>query len=228
MDLIASILVSLSIFGQGPAEAAKTAEKEPDKPAVKRTVKSGSCGKDVKNINKKLLALNLMGQRKSGGKCFDALSIQATMAFQKYAGLGADGVVGPKTRKALDNTKKLRLKKITKKKRSGNYVLISLKKQLLFLVKNNQIDQAFNISSGKPGYSTPVGEFRVYRKEKMSWSVPYSTWMPWASYFTGGIAVHQSDSVPAYPASHGCIRVSQPFAKLVYKKMSFNKRVIVI
>jgi len=29
-------------------------------------------------------------------------------------------------------------------------------------------------------------------------------------YFNGGIAVHGLASVPAYPASHGCARVSLP------------------
>ena len=27
-------------------------------------------------------------------------------------------------------------------------------------------------------------------------------------YFIGGIAVHGSNSIPRYPASHGCVRVS--------------------
>jgi lipoprotein-anchoring transpeptidase ErfK/SrfK len=31
-------------------------------------------------------------------------------------------------------------------------------------------------------------------------------WRP--KYFNGGIAVHGSPSVPPYPASHGCVRVS--------------------
>ena len=29
----------------------------------------------------------------------------------------------------------------------------------------------------------------------------------WPSYFVGGYAVHGSDSVPTYPASHGCVRI---------------------
>jgi len=31
-------------------------------------------------------------------------------------------------------------------------------------------------------------------------------WRP--KFFTGGIALHGSASVPAFPASHGCVRVS--------------------
>jgi lipoprotein-anchoring transpeptidase ErfK/SrfK len=40
--------------------------------------------------------------------------------------------------------------------------------------------------------------------------------MPLASYFTGGIAFHQYGFVPAYPASHGCIRVNRFDARLLY------------
>ena len=56
----------------------------------------------------------------------------------------------------------------------------------------------------------------MYRKERMSWSTPYSVWLPWASYFTGGIAFHGYPEVPVYPASHGCIRVPDPFAPELY------------
>jgi lipoprotein-anchoring transpeptidase ErfK/SrfK len=40
--------------------------------------------------------------------------------------------------------------------------------------------------------------------------------MPWASYFTGGIALHAYPDVPAYPASHGCVRLPAPEAQRVY------------
>jgi lipoprotein-anchoring transpeptidase ErfK/SrfK len=33
------------------------------------------------------------------------------------------------------------------------------------------------------------------------------------SYIVGGIAIHGSKSVPAYPASHGCIRIPMYAAK---------------
>jgi lipoprotein-anchoring transpeptidase ErfK/SrfK len=40
--------------------------------------------------------------------------------------------------------------------------------------------------------------------------------MPWASYFTGGIAFHEYSYVPAYPASHGCVRMMARDAPLMY------------
>jgi lipoprotein-anchoring transpeptidase ErfK/SrfK len=35
-------------------------------------------------------------------------------------------------------------------------------------------------------------------------------------YFNAGIAFHEYPNVPAYPASHGCIRVPAPDAQKVY------------
>ena len=73
-----------------------------------------------------------------------------------------------------------------------------------------------------------MGSFRVYRKERMSWSVPFSTWMPWASYIVGGIAFHAYGSVPAYPASHGCIRMMARDAPLLYAFAAYGTPVDVI
>ena len=37
-------------------------------------------------------------------------------------------------------------------------------------------------------------------------------------YFTGGIAVHGSNNVPDYPASHGCVRVSVPAMDWIWEQ----------
>jgi hypothetical protein len=39
-------------------------------------------------------------------------------------------------------------------------------------------------------------------------------------YFRGGIAVHGSGSIPAYPASHGCARVSNAAMDLLWSSGS--------
>ena len=53
---------------------------------------------------------------------------------------------------------------------------------------------------------TPTGEFS-FQRHIPALRVSYlgGLWKPW--YFYGGYAIHGSSSVPAYPASHGCIRV---------------------
>jgi lipoprotein-anchoring transpeptidase ErfK/SrfK len=85
------------------------------------------------------------------------------------------------------------------------------------LVDNGRVVRAVHSSSGRPGWSTPGGTFSVVRKELLSWSVPFQVLMPYASYFVGGIAFHGYSDVPAYPASHGCVRLSLPEAPFVYE-----------
>ena len=100
---------------------------------------------------------------------------------------------------------------------SGKRIEVHLGRQLALLIENDHVQRAVHISTGAWGTSTPVGSFAVYRKERYSWSVPFEVWMPWASYFTGGIAFHEYSSVPSYPASHGCVRVNRYDAPYLYE-----------
>ena len=36
-------------------------------------------------------------------------------------------------------------------------------------------------------------------------------------HFVGGVAVHGSNSVPAHPASHGCVRVTTPAMDFIWE-----------
>ena len=90
-------------------------------------------------------------------------------------------------------------------------------KGVTLLVKDDKTKRAIHSSSGGPGTETPRGQFEVFRKELQSWSVPFQTWLPYASYFFQGIAFHEYPDVPAYPASHGCVRIPAPEAPVVYK-----------
>jgi lipoprotein-anchoring transpeptidase ErfK/SrfK len=46
--------------------------------------------------------------------------------------------------------------------------------------------------------------------------VPFREWLPYALPFVGGIAFHEFGDVPAYPASHGCVRQSSTVASWTY------------
>jgi len=50
----------------------------------------------------------------------------------------------------------------------------------------------------------------------MSWSVLFEVWMPLAQYFYPGFAIHEFPEVPDYPASHGCVRVPEVEAPIVW------------
>jgi lipoprotein-anchoring transpeptidase ErfK/SrfK len=54
---------------------------------------------------------------------------------------------------------------------------------------------------------TPTGNFRITRKIN-AWRTSKLGRLYRPAYFYGGYAVHGSWSVPAYPASHGCVRVT--------------------
>ena len=135
----------------------------------------------------------------------------AVLAFEKWTGLARDGIVDERVRMALERATRPQ----PLLRRSGRRVEIDLGRQVALQIVDDRVERVFHISSGAGG-ATPSGSFRVYRKERMSWSVPFSTWMPWATYFVGGIAFHAYGSVPAYPASHGCIRMMARDAPLMY------------
>ncbi len=65
-----------------------------------------------------------------------------------------------------------------------------------------------NVSTGRPGHNTPVGEFTTGSKERMHYSHKYNdAEMPYAVQVNGDVFFHGYGSVPHYPASHGCIRI---------------------
>ncbi len=70
---------------------------------------------------------------------------------------------------------------------------------MTLLVEAGRTKRAIHVSSGAPGTITPSGRYEVFRKELQSWSVPFQTWLPYASYFNNGIAFHEYPDVPTYP-----------------------------
>lgn len=143
----------------------------------------------------------------------------AVMAFQKVHGLGADGVVGPATLAALKAPRTPTLKASS----PSNRVEVDLTKQVLYVVKGGAIQRILPISSGngatyeqkngsKARALTPVGWYKIQRRivgeRKADLGTLYDP-----QYFYRGWAIHGSNSVPAFPASHGCVRVTRADAK---------------
>ena len=146
---------------------------------------------------------------------------QAVIAFQSWEGLARDGIAGPITRAALEDARRPR------PRGSGDATRIEVFRDrgVALLVRDGRALRAIHVSTGAPGTATPAGTFAVFRKEKMSWSVPFSQWLPLASYFFQGIAFHQYGSVPTYPASHGCVRVPEPEARFLYRFADIGRKV---
>ena len=208
-ELALVVLAGLTLAaGQDAATDGRPAQR----PAAKeiRAVEPGSCSRAVARAQLRLVELRYLPRRAASG-CYDEAMRHAVMALQKWEGLERDGVLGPKTARALRRAQRPDPGPGAKRR-----IDVLLGKQLALVVEDGQLVHAISISSGAPGYETPQGRFAVYRKERMSWSVPYETWMPWASYFTGGIALHESPDVPGHPASHGCVRVPRAWAEWLY------------
>jgi lipoprotein-anchoring transpeptidase ErfK/SrfK len=136
----------------------------------------------------------------------------AVIAFQKWTGLPRDGVVGPATSKALATAER----PLPIGSGKGKRVEVLLDRQLALIVESNRVVLTVAVSTGKGSNATPPGSFRVFRKEVKSWSYPFQVWLPWASYFVGGIAFHEYPDVPTQAASHGCVRVPRYEAQLLY------------
>jgi N-acetylmuramoyl-L-alanine amidase len=124
------------------------------------------------------------------------------VAFSPTHGLAREGVVGPVTADALAAADR-------PSATIGAGIEIDLVRQVLLIVRDGGVVWAFDTSTGSRPGTTPVGTFSVVREiDGLRVSPLGELWRP--KYFHGGVAVHGYTSVPPYPASHGCVRVTYP------------------
>ncbi|MDG4832852.1 L,D-transpeptidase family protein [Solwaraspora sp. WMMD1047] len=193
-----------------PTRPAPSSPAAPTPSPTPQRLRLGATGPEVTALQERLTELGYWNGGADGS--FGSLTQQAVYALQKSAGIGRDGIVGPNTEKALDQGARPKAKS-----RSGYVVEIDLKRQVLMLVDDGRISQIFNTSTGNnENYEqdgntyravTPPGKFTVSRDIDGWRDAPLGMlWRP--KYFNGGIAVHGAHSVPPYPASHGCARLT--------------------
>jgi hypothetical protein len=164
----------------------------------------------MRDVQRQLVDLGFMAPSGLTGT-LDTQTSTAVLGFQKWANLSRDGSLGESTVAALERATRPE----PRFRAPGRRIEVQLRRQLALLIQDNKVVRAVHISSGAGG-KTPTGSFRVYRKERYSWSVPFKVWLPWASYFTGGVAFHEFGSVPTYAASHGCVRVNHYDAEMLF------------
>ena len=204
-----TVLIAAAIVAVGPATAAP------------RPLALGNHGPPVRALQVRLAGLGYLPAGAADG-VFGMRTWHAVVAFQGWQRLHRTGVVGPGTRSALATATRPR-----PWARLGHALELDLGRQVLLVVAHGRTVRAVHISSARPGYVTPRGRFDVYRREHLSWSVRYHAWMPHALYFSGGYAVHGYGDVPAYPASHGCVRVPLSDAPFVYEVTALHTPVLV-
>jgi hypothetical protein len=185
-------------------------------------VPKGPAPADARGVQRRLASLRYLPSDGVSG-AWNSRTRQAVIAFQAWHRLDRDGIVGAHTLAALENAKQPRPARVA----SGRYVEVYRDKGVTLLVQGGKVVRALHSSSGARGYATPIGTYSIFRKELNSWSVPYQVWLPYASYFNGGIAFHAYPQVPAHPASHGCIRLPVAEAPFAYTFMTVGTRVSV-
>lgn len=107
-------------------------------------------------------------------------------------------------------------------------VVISIPLQQAFVYRGDQLIGVSTVSTGKPGKDTPIGTFTILQKKVFHRSNLYSNApMPYMQRLTwDGIALH-AGTLPGYPASHGCIRFPNAFARTLYRLTEMGGEVIV-
>ena len=223
-DVESTRLVSGGVAVGGARSRDDFSKPEPKAPKAKLgdPEPKGKASSSVRSLQERLAKLKYLPKGAVDG--IDGYRTrQAVTAFQAWEGLQRDGIAGPQTMAALAIAKRPEPKGDGPSKRLEVY----RDKGVTLLVKKDRTKRAVHTSSGAPGYTTPAGTFEVFRKEVNSWSVPYQVWLPWASYFNAGIAFHAYPDVPAYPASHGCVRVPEPEAEHLYDFARIGTTVIV-
>jgi hypothetical protein len=178
----------------------------------------------VKVLQQRLIELGYLIRGDDDGR-FGPATQNAVLAFQKWERLDRTGLVDAKTKARLAAARHpVPLRRGGVGKRSE----ILLDRQVALLIDDDKVVRTIAVSSGKPSTPTPPGSYRVYAKIPRWWSTPFREWLPWALPFVGGIAFHEFQDVPIYPASHGCVRQAVSVARWTYNFATVGMPVRVI
>lgn len=168
---------------------------------------------------------------------FDPGTRSALIAFQKWERRAVNGEL------TLAELEAIRTATSPQVREPGyEHVEVDLDRQILLIVNAEGGVKVLPVSTGSgkefidDGQTsiayTPRGRFIVYDKIS-GWEAGPIGRMYYPNYISGGIAIHGSRSVPAKPATHGCIRIPMHAAReaskllklqtivLVYDKVSF-------
>ena len=171
----------------------------------------GATGPAVVALQQRLLALGYWLDAANG--TYGLTTTQAVYAFQKLANLPRTGIVDIGTSQALSRAQR------PKPASTSGYGAEVDKEHQVVIIENNGVTLwVINTSTGSGipyvldgvqyTAQTPVGHFHVISAIDGLDTSPLGTlWRP--RFFTGtGIAFHGSPSIPPFPASHGCVRMT--------------------
>jgi hypothetical protein len=177
----------------------------------------GDQGRAVQVLQRRLREL---GFRAPSGRRFTAATARAVLAFRKVNRMAWTRRASPEVLTPL-----LRGRGAFKPRhpRAGRHVEVDLARQVMVLAKGRTPRYTFHISSGAPSTPSDRGHFRFYRRvrgyNRLGMLDPV--------YYNRGEALHGYRSVPAYPASHGCIRSATADARIIFNWVKLGMSIYV-
>ena len=203
----------------------------PPNPGGGGVLRRGDTGPQVRDIQARLRSLSYWVGPVDG--IYGTLTTQAVIAFQKINGLDPDGTVAQPTRDALANPKPPELRS----SEPGLVVEVNKPQQVLITVVDGRVSNIWNTSTGTDERytsegrqyvaDTPSGRWEIYRQID-GWRESHLGRLYRPKYFhPDGIAIHGYHRVPAYPASHGCVRVSMAAMDFLWPRLPIGTPVLV-
>jgi L,D-transpeptidase catalytic domain len=178
---------------------------------------AGQCGDVVVGFKK---AMRKLGYVVNSGRCFGGKTGRGVLAYRKVNGMSRSQRAGAGLVKRVFAG---RGAYEVRHPGAGEHVEAPLDKQVLVFAKGGKPFAVYPVSSGKSSTPTVTGHFRFIRTEPGY----NSHGMYYSFYFYGGYAVHGYESVPDYPASHGCIRTFIADQPEIYERINFGESIFV-
>ncbi len=177
----------------------------------------GQCGNVVLGFKK---AMRKLGYIANDGRCFGGKTARGVLAYRKVNGMAATYRAGAGlVKSAFSGQGAYKVQHPG----AGQHLEAPLGKQVLVFAKDDKPVAVYPISSGKSSTPTVTGHFTFIRQEPGY----NSHGMYYSFYFYGGYAVHGYESVPDYPASHGCIRTFIADQPEIYNRINFGEDIFV-
>lgn len=182
-------------------------------PALRR----GQCGDVVIGFKK---AMRKMGYIANDGRCFGGKTARGVLAYRKVNDMTRSMRAGAGlVKKAFSGKGGYEVRHPG----AGDHLEAPLSKQVLVFAKGDKPYAIYPISSGKSSTPTVTGHYEMIRTEPgMNSHGMYYSW-----YFYGGYAVHGYNSVPDYPASHGCLRTFMSDQPEIYERIFYGQDIFI-
>jgi lipoprotein-anchoring transpeptidase ErfK/SrfK len=102
---------------------------------------------------------------------------------------------------------------------------VNLSNQTMTVYQGGRVKHVWKVSSGRKGYTTPTGTWKIHRMHKEYYSKKYhGAPMPYAMFYHRGFAVHGTNAISRLgrTASHGCVRLHPSNAAQLFAMVRRN------